>query len=68
MLFSLFVLDNEPQPQEGRDTEAMEIENFTDVSNYFLLQNFTFQGEGTLETLPCFGAECSPVLSLNWLF
>lgn len=38
----LFVLDNEPQPQEERETEAMELENFTDVSSSFCCKTSLF--------------------------
>ena len=42
----LFVLDNEPQPQEERETEAMELENFTDVSSSFCCKTSLFFGGG----------------------
>ena len=44
----LFVLDNEPQPQEERETEAMELENFMDVSSSFCCKTslFFFWGGG----------------------
>ena len=38
----LFVLDNEPQPQEERETEAMELENFMDVSSSFCCKTSLF--------------------------
>ena len=38
----LFVLDNEPQPQEEMETEAMELENFTDVSSSFCCKTLLF--------------------------
>ena len=53
----LFVLDNEPQPQEERETEAMELENFMDVSSSFCCKtSLFFLGGGGVEggsgTLP----------------
>ena len=64
----LFVLDNEPQPQEERETEAMELENFTDVSSSFCCKTslFFWGGEGGRfrDTPLSDGAECLPVLSL----
>lgn len=56
----LFVLDNEPQPQEERETEAMELENFTDVSSSFCYKTLLFfWGGGRFRWV-----ECLPVLSL----
>lgn len=63
----LFVLDNEPQPQEERETEAMELENFTDVSSSFCCKTslFFLGGGGRFRDTPLSdGAECLPVLSL----
>ena len=64
----LFVLDNEPQPQEERETEAMELENFTDVSSSFCCKTSLFfwgGGAGRFTDTPLSdGAECLPVLSL----
>ena len=64
----LFVLDNEPQPQEERETEAMELENFTDVSSSFCCKTSLFffggGGGGVRDTPLSDGAECLPVLSL----
>lgn len=64
----LFVLDNEPQPQEERETEAMELENFTDVSSSFCCKTSLFLGGGGggrfRDTPLSDGAECLPVLSL----
>lgn len=59
----LFALDNEPQPQEERETEAMELENFTDVSSSFCCKTSLFFG-GFRDTPLSNGAECLPVLSL----
>ena len=66
----LFVLDNEPQPQEERETEAMELENFMDVSSSFCCKTSLFffgggEGGGRFRDTPLSdGAECLPVLSL----
>lgn len=65
----LFVLDNEPQPQEESETEAMELENFTDISSSFCCKTslFFFGGGGGRrfrDTPLSNGAECLPVLSL----
>lgn len=63
----LFVLDNEPQPEEERETEAMELENFTDVSSSFCCKTslFFFGGGGRFRDTPLSdGAECLPVPSL----
>ena len=58
MLWFFFVLENEPQKQEERETEAMELEIFTDVSSSFYCKSLLFWGERALN-----GAECL-VLSL----